>query len=103
MNKIKMYIMAKEDVPVGKAITSVAHASLAAYLKWKDDPEVISWVEGIFYKVVCKVSNKNFEDLKSVDDHIVMTESSMDNQEIVIVFKPRADYPELFKFFKLYK
>jgi peptidyl-tRNA hydrolase len=32
---MKMYILVRDDVPLGFAIVAVAHASLAAYLKLK--------------------------------------------------------------------
>ena len=105
MEKIKMYILVKESAPVDKAMVSVAHASLAGYLKWKDDEVVKAWVEGIFYKVVCKVNDKEFELAKRVEDGLAITESSLDNQEVAMVFKPRIEeeWPKGFRHYRLYK
>jgi hypothetical protein len=100
---MKMYILIKGSVPLGLALTSAAHAALAAYLKFKDTPEVTEWLAGPFRKVVCKVTDDEFEKAKTVDDNIVMTESALDNQEVAIAFKPRPDWPKVFQFYRLYR
>ncbi len=73
MHTMKMYILIKESVPVGFALVGAAHASLAAYLKFKDTPEVNEWLSGPFYKTICKVNDKEFEKAKSVEDNVVIT------------------------------
>ena len=59
---MKMYILIKDDVPVKMAPVIAAHASLACYKKYKDDPDMIEWVHSIFKKVVCKVNEKEAPD-----------------------------------------
>jgi hypothetical protein len=98
-----MYILVRDDVPLGFAIVAVAHASLAGYLKFKDDPEVAEWLAGPFFKAVCKVGVKEFENAKTVENHVVLTESALDGREVAIVFKPRSEWPKMFKFLKLYR
>jgi hypothetical protein len=100
---MKMYILVKETVPVGFALVAVAHASLAAYLQFKDSPEVATWLSGPFYKTICKVTDDEFEQAKLTPDHIVITESALDNQEIALAFKPREEWSKAFKFYKLYR
>jgi peptidyl-tRNA hydrolase len=101
---MKMYVLVKESVPLGNAVVSVAHASLAAYLKFEQSPEVQEWISGPFYKVVCKVSDKEFENAKQdVEDHVVLSESALDGAEVSIAFKPREEWPKWFKFLRLYK
>jgi peptidyl-tRNA hydrolase len=100
---MKMYILIKESVPLGIAMVTVAHASLAAYLKFKDSPEVKEWLSGPFRKVVCKVTDSEFEKAKTFEYAVVLTESALDNQEVAIAFKPRQEWPKAFKFFKLYR
>ncbi|MCR9144963.1 MAG: hypothetical protein NXI24_22185 [bacterium] len=100
---MKMYILIKESVPGGFAILAAAHASLAAYLKFKESAEIEEWLSGPFYKVVCKVNDKEFEKAKSFDDCVVLTESALDNQEVAIAFKPRAEWPKPFGFYRLYR
>jgi len=42
---------------------------------------------------------------KTVDEHVIVTESRMDNAELAIVLKPRADqdWPEFINLLKLWK
>ena len=101
--KFKMYILVKEGVPIGKAVVGIAHASLACYLKYQDSEDVKQWLDGPFFKTVCKVTEKEFEKAKQETDFVVMTESTLDDSETTIAFKPRVDYPKYFKFFRLYK
>jgi hypothetical protein len=37
------------------------------------------------------------------EDHVILTESALGNQEVAIAFKPREEWPKAFKFFKLYR
>ena len=72
-----MYILIRESVPLGFAVLSAAHASLACYLKFREAPEVATWLSGPFYKVICKVSDDEFEKAKAFDGCVVLTESAM--------------------------
>ena len=100
-----MYILVRESAPLGFAITSVGHASLACYLKFKDTPEVAAWLSGPFYKRVCMLNDAEFETAKKCEDHVIMTESALGGQEVSLAFKPRleTDYPAHFKFYRLYR
>ena len=100
---MKMYILVRDDVPLGFAIVAVAHASLAGYLHFSETPEVAEWLSGPFFKAVCKVTDQEFEKAKAVADHVILTESALGGREVAIAFKPRADWPKMFKFFKLYR
>ena len=101
--KLRMYILVRESVPVGFAVLAAAHASLAAYLKFRDSPEVAEWLAGPFYKTVYRVSDEEFARAKETADHVVITESALGGQEVAIAFKPRTEYPKAFRFLKLYK
>lgn len=99
-----MYILIKEQLDTGLAIVTAAHASLAAYLRFKDTSEVATWLSGPFYKTVCKVNDAEFEKAKEAKDFVALVESRIANQgEIALAFKPREEYPKSFKFFRLYK
>lgn len=98
-----MYILLRESVPTGFAILAAAHASLACYLKFRDTPEVAVWLAGPFYKVVCRVNDTEFEAAKAFEDSVVLTESALDNTEVAIAFRPRAEWPKAFKFYRLYR
>lgn len=84
-------------------MTSVAHASLMCHLRYKDDSEYQSWLKSSFKKVICKVSEKEFEKAKTYEDFLLVSESRLDNKEIALVFKPRKEFPKAFKYYKLYK
>jgi peptidyl-tRNA hydrolase len=100
---MKMYILLKESVPLGFAVLAAAHASLAAYLKFKESPEITAWLSGPFAKVVCKVSDEEFEKAKGIPDHVVLTESALEGHEVAIAFKPRQEWPKAFRFYRLFR
>lgn len=100
---MKMYILVRDDVPLGHAMVAVAHASLAGYLKFRDTPEVAAWLDGPFRKVVCKADAREFEHAKRLEDHVVLTESSLGGRETAIAFKPREAWPKAFGFLRLYR
>ena len=101
---MKMYILVRDDIPLGFAMVAAAHASLAGYLKFRDTPEGARWLDpGPFFKAVCKVSTKEFEQAKQFEDHVVLTESALGHQEVAIAFKPREERPKMFRFLRLYR
>jgi len=100
---MKMYILVRDDVPLGFAMVAAAHASLAGYLAFKDTPEVAAWLAGPFFKAVCQVNAKEFENAKLVEGHVVLTESALGGREVAIVFRPREEWPKMFRFLKLYR
>jgi hypothetical protein len=52
--------------------------------------------------VVCKVTEDEFEQAKAVEDHVVLTESKLNGDEVAIAFKPREEWPKAFQFYRLY-
>lgn len=74
---MKMYILVRDDIPLGFAMVAVAHASLAGYLRFQNEPEVQEWLSGPFFKAVCKVNAKEFANAKQVVDHVVISESAL--------------------------
>jgi peptidyl-tRNA hydrolase len=100
---MKMFILIRDSIPTGFALVAAAHASLACYLKFKDTPQVMQWLSGSFKKVVCRVTDQEFQKAKEFDDHVVLTESALDNREVAIAFKPREEWPKAFRFYRLYK
>jgi hypothetical protein len=98
-----MYILVLDDIPLGEAMVAVAHASLAGYLAFKNTPEVAQWLSGPFRKVVCVVNAKEFANARAVDGNVILTESSLANREVAVAFKPRVEWPRMFKFLRLYR
>lgn len=101
-DKLKMYILVRESIPLGVAVVNVAHASLGCYRKFADDPQMQEWISGPFYKVVCKVNDKDFEACKKVDKHVIISEGKFGGEEICMAFCPRWEWPRKFKFFRMY-
>jgi peptidyl-tRNA hydrolase len=108
MSNLKMYFLVRDDVPIGLAMNAVAHASAAGVLKWLNaedptrDPVMLEWLLS-FRKVVCKVTPEEFDAAKKFTDYIELTESALKGAPTCLVFKPRAEWPEQFKYYKLYK
>lgn len=100
---MKMYILVRDDIPLGFAMVAVAHASLACYLKYQNEPGMKSWLSGPFFKAVCKANRREFENAKAVPDHVVLTESALGNREVAIAFCPRDEWPKMFRYLTLYR
>lgn len=104
MIRRKMYILIKNTLPSGIAITAAAHASLAMYLKYQDDGAMKEYIETSFAKVVCKVDDLEFERAKEHDvRHLILSESTMPGIETAIVFFPEEELPKQFKYYSLWK
>jgi len=115
VTKSKIYILVKDSVDLGHALLACAHSSLSCYLMWKgmdsalteDFVPVEVWAEKSFRKVVCKVTQEEFDRAKDhglpLRDYRVMTESGCNNEEVAIVFRPRVEWSPFFKGLKLYR
>jgi len=99
---MKMYILVKREVPDKMVPVITAHASLACFRKFENTANMQTWINGIFKKVVWVVSETEFANAKKEADHIVLTESALDNQEVCIAFLPREEYAKMFKFFRMW-
>jgi hypothetical protein len=100
---MKMYILVRQSVPDHMVPVVTAHASLACYKRFENDPNMIRWVNGIFKKVVCSVNDKEFENSKKDEQYIITTESALNGDDVAITFCPREEYSKQFKFFELWK
>ena len=63
---------------------------------------MIEWVHSIFKKVVCKVNEKEFQNSLKDEKYVLLTESSLDNREVAVVFVPRVEFTKQFRFFKMW-
>ena len=93
---MKMYILIRDSIPAGFAVLAAAHASLAAYLKFQNTPEIVEWLSGPFFKAVCRVTDEEFEQAKYFADSVVITESALEGQEVAIAFRPQTEWPKAF-------
>jgi hypothetical protein len=104
---LKMYILVKASLPSHKMIV-VAHGVLMAHkafshLMFENTKTYHEWLEKSFRKVVCEVSDGDFERFKQFDDKVIVTESGLDNMEVGMVFCPRQEWPKAFKFLSMSK
>jgi len=101
---MKMYILVREDVPLGYAINGVAHASVACFLKYAGHRDMQRWLADSFRKVTCIVNDAELaQAMSNADNHVVITESVIGHETVAVAFCPRKEWPELFESFKLYK
>jgi hypothetical protein len=102
---MKMYICIKQDTPVGIAMNAAAHAGLMCHLTYSEYASYKEWLDKSFKKVTCAVTDAEFAMLKTVSEHLIVTESRLDNAELAIVLKPRHDndWPEFVNLLKLWK
>jgi len=105
---LKMYILVKKSLPSHKMI-AVAHGVLMAHLKFSNRelqdwrPLYEQWLNESFRKVVCEVSDADFERFREFSDRVIVTESGLDNMEVSMVFCPRAEWPKPFKYLSMSK
>ncbi len=72
-----MYIIVKDDIPDKLVPVITAHASLACYKRFEENADMITWMNGIFKKVVCLANEVEFGKLKNETDFVVLIESSL--------------------------
>lgn len=101
---LKSYILIHEDVDLGHAINSAAHASLQMYLRHKDEPWMQEWAQFSFRKVTCKVTDKEFQKAKKYEGYEIVTEEHLDQKEVALIFfpRPKTEWPKFFNHLKLY-
>ena len=58
---MKMYILIKREVPDKFVPVIAAHASLACFRKFEHTDNMQTWINGVFKKVVCAVTDAEFE------------------------------------------
>jgi len=102
--KLVMYILIKEGIPLGHQVNCVGHAVAAVMKKWKDDPDLVEWIDSHFYKICLTVTEEQFNAFKIQPDYCLIREGNCDNAEITMGFRPRlkADYDPMFKTLKLF-
>lgn len=114
--RLKMYLLVRDDVPLGFQVNSIAHAAVGGVLAWLEDERywcevdngnpqtpsreyrahtiVHAWLDFSFKKVTCVVTSEQFEWAKSLPDAMVFTESDLADKEVAIALKPRYQWPK---------
>ena len=102
---MKMYILMLDTVPDAFAPVMSAHSSLMCYDRFRADKDMIIWFHNSFKKVVCRVSQKEFDRALEVGNkYVLTTESNLDGMVCSATFCPRLkeDWPEDFRYFRLW-
>lgn len=98
-----MYILIKDDVPDHMVPVISAHVSLGTYLEFQHLTDMQDWLKNSFRKVVVKVNQKEFDNMKNSEyNRRVFTESALDGMEVAIGCVP-TEQEKPFKFYKLWK
>jgi hypothetical protein len=108
MTASKVYILVREKMiqeHLGLAICSVAHAGAICILEGQrqNSQEFKDWLDNSFKKVVCKVSEEEFEQARAYGPSIYVSESTLGGEIISCVFSPREEWPEFFKNLRLWQ
>ena len=99
----KMYFLVKDSIDNGHAIVAVAHGSIICYKNFLDHPDMIKWNAESFRKVVCRVTEEQFQKAKEYGSFATVTESSLGGIEVALVFRPGVEVGEGINFFKSLK
>lgn len=97
-----MYILIKDDIPLGHQVNCAAHASLSCFLKYSTDEAMQKWLHHSFRKVTCSVTPEQFEKSKRFKNHVIVAEDAIGDQEVAIAFCPRLHWPRAFSRFNLF-
>lgn len=103
---MKMYIAIREDFPDFMTPTLVAHAVIAAHIKFTERkiPEYQKWLSDSFKKVTVRVSRKEFDKIAQLPMVYGGREIHTCNGEITcIVVCPTEVVPNVLKYAKLWK
>ena len=101
---MKMYILVLDDVPTGFAMNSVAHASLACYIKFQHLPAMSEWLSSSFKKVTCKVSKEQFDKAYGLAENKTMiTESALGGRVVAVALAPQEEWDPFFKTLSLWR
>jgi peptidyl-tRNA hydrolase len=99
---LKCYILLKDHLKPNQAMQSAAHGVLAMYHKFQDDQDVQRWLQESARKVICSVSEAEFAYAKTYFNYVVVTEPALGDADVALVFKPREDWPFVFRNYFLY-
>ena len=89
MSKIMMPLVLRPHISAAAAAIACAHGALAGYLRWKDDPLVQEWISSVFYKRIYQPDDLSaWTAVLRWPEALVLTESKLDNLQVIAVFKP---------------
>lgn len=100
----KLYIAVLDQVSDYMVPTLVAHTILNADSAFANNNEYILWKRLSFKKVVIKVNKKEFEKIKTLEKVFLGYENTtLEGTFSCAILCPRAEYPNVIKFAKLWQ
>ena len=102
---MKMYIAVLNEVPDHMVPVLVAHSVLGAHLLMESHSEYQEWLNHHFFKVVLRVSNKEFKKITELDNVYQGYERTVLNGELscaVVLPMCKDSTPNVLKFAKLW-
>jgi hypothetical protein len=103
VQSLRIVVLIKETVPAAYAVHAAAQGVLAGYLSFRESPHCQAWAaDNTPPKLICKVTNEEFESAKRLPDHVVLTEPLFGGIEVAIAFSPRRVWPAEFSTFPIY-
>ena len=103
---MKLYIAVLNKFPDYMTPTLVAHAAIAAHLKFCDDPFYKQWLTTSFKKCVIRVNQKEFDHITALPAvHVIGESKTLNGIPACAVVKPMPnnDLPNVLKFAKLWQ
>lgn len=101
---MKLYIAVLDTVPDDVVPLVVAHAVLAAHLKFQGKSSYQEWLDHSFKKCIVRVNAAEFSKIYALENVHVGYESTVLNSEYcVAVVCPSPEVPNVLRFAKLWK
>ena len=114
---MKMYIAVLDEFPDYMTPTLVAHAVLAAHIKFSEKhedeewrkgepyyPRYLDWLENSFKKCVVRVNQKEFDKISALDNvYLAYEKTTLGGRDSCVVVCPREETPNVLKFARLWK
>ncbi len=108
-----MYILVRDDLPIGRAINYAAHAAIKAHMLWgsgrpiymdpqtyEEDQVYHDWLNNSFKKVTCKVTPKVFDEAKDRGYRCYIWKEP---DEYIMIIHPQHSEDKWLKYLTLYK
>lgn len=101
---MKMYIAVLDKFPDYMTPTLVAHAVLAAHLKFQDNPSYQKWLKESFKKCVVRVNQKEFDKIVILPNVHLGHETNTLGAKVscAVVCPTENELPNVLKFAKLW-
>jgi hypothetical protein len=100
--QLKMYILLKKGLALDEAVACSANAAVRCYDKFKQVPAMHDWAQSTFNKVVCEVSDSEFETAMQAGQCVEVYSPSL-GEAIGLGFCPREAWPKSFRFLQKYR